>query len=150
MATATANKSTTANKTTVNPAKSAAAKKAAATRKANKDKKEQEAIKQQQKLEQKEAARAAAAAKPIKIADVICETLLLVNPDSSKDRPEGYPYDVCLTMVLERIHKVMPEAKTSLNCLRWYANKMRSEEVLVPYRPRSVPKTTAKVVDPTK
>lgn len=141
MATATK----TSKTTTTNPAKSAAAKKAAATRKANKLKKEQEAL----ALEQKEAARAAAAAKPIKIADVICETLLLINPESHKDRPEGYAYDVCLTMVLERVHKVMPEAKTSLNCLRWYANKMRSEDILVPHRPRSVPKTAALAEDPT-
>lgn len=145
MATAT----TTKKSNTVNPAKSAAAKKAAATRKANKVKKEQDELKAQQKLEQKEAAKAAAAAKPIKIADVICETLLLVNPDSAKG--EGFPYDVCLTMVLERVHKVMPEAKTSLNCLRWYANKMRSEDVAVPYRPRSLPKSAALPADdPTK
>lgn len=143
MATATKTKTNTTN-----PAKSAAAKKAAATRKANKLKKEQDALVAKQKQEQKDAARAAAAAKPIKIADVICETLLLINPESHKERPEGYSYDVCLTMVLDRIHPVMPEAKTSLNCLRWYANKMRSEDVLVPHRPRSIPKTATPAVDP--
>ena len=132
---ATSTKNTT--KTPVDPAKSAAAKKAAATRKANREAKlvkEQEAaaLVEQQALEAlKQPER--------KISDVICEVLLLKD-----ENEKGFDYNTCLSLVLEQIHD---DAKTSLSCLRWYANKMRSEGVILPHRPRNVPRR--KVVDPT-
>lgn len=64
----------------------------------------------------------------------LAEKLLLkvVN----KDENEGLPYDE----ILNQIRAKYPTAKTSNNCLRWYANKMRANGVQPPYRPRSVKK----------
>ena len=133
--------------------RSAAAKKAAETRKANQAKKAAElAAKAEQ--EQK-AAATAVAGQPIKICDAICETLMLIKPGTeSEARPkgEGYSYRECLAIVLDKVTKSQPEdaepPKTSLDCLRWYATKMRNEGTVLPYRPRNVPQT--KTVDPTE
>lgn len=113
-------------------ARSEAAKKAAETRKANKE---------AAKIEAEQLAKAEAEAqqvvntKPQKISSVICEVLLLVDPDSPNG--EGYDYETCLQMVKERIKDTNPNNNTSIDCLRWYATKMRNGNTRVPYRPRS-------------
>ena len=38
--------------------------------------------------------------------------------------------------IIARIRKAFPDAKTSVQCLRWYATKMREENVDMPTRPR--------------
>jgi len=135
-------------------ARSDAAKKAAQTRKANKLKKEQEAkaLAEQQALAEQEQAelKAKAADKPeIKICDAICETLQMIRPGTeNNERPEGYTYKECLEIVLEKVRPSKPNANTSLDCLRWYATKLRGEGVVLPYRPRNAP-TPKVAVDPT-
>ncbi len=44
--------------------------------------------------------------------------------------PEGYPY----REILEKIKVEFPDASTNLNCLRWYAAKLRSKKEVVPDR----------------
>lgn len=114
--------------------RSEAAIKAAQTRKAK-----AAAVKAEQ---EKQEVEAVVSAQPVKICDVICDTLMLIRPGSETEgrpRGEGYSYKECLEMVLEKVHKHNPDAKTSLDCLRWYAAKMRSEGVILPYRPRNSP-----------
>jgi hypothetical protein len=40
--------------------------------------------------------------------------------------------------IISRIRAAFPKAKTSLACLRWYATHMRSQDLILPDRPRSV------------
>lgn len=154
MATATKNTKTAEQK---KAARSASAKKAAETRKANKAQKQQKAqvIEAQDQAEQEQKdvkAAVALTAAPLKICDVICETLRLIRPGTENyERPEGYTYRECLEMVLARVRVEQPDAKTSLDCLRWYATKMRSEQEVLPLRPRNTPVRKAKPeVDPTE
>lgn len=138
MATSTKNKP--APKDAKALARSEAAKKAAETRKKNKLAKEAEAKAEASKQEQIELKQEVTAAKTVKICDVICEVLQQVRPGTEKqERPEGYTYKECLDIVLERVRPTNPNAQTSLDCLRWYATKLRSEGIVLPYRPRNAP-----------
>lgn len=60
----------------------------------------------------------------------LCESLLMVSDSDG----EGLSYDE----IIRQVQQKYPSAKTSKNCLRWYANKMRVAGESVPYRPRSV------------
>ena len=134
--------------------RSEAGKKAAATRKAKKLEAEAQVQADHVKAsEEQEAVKVALTEQTdrVKICDVICETLLLIRPGTENNaRPEGYTYRECLAIMLERIRPSNPDAETSLNCLRWYATKLRSEGTIVPHRPNSAPtRKPKKSVDPT-
>lgn len=138
MATSTKNKP--APKDAKALARSEAATKAAETRKKNKLAKEQQQKQELAEAEQKKVQEEVTAQAPIKICDVICETLQMVRPGTEKqERPEGYTYKECLDMVLTKVRETKPDAQTSLDCLRWYATKLRSEGIVLPYRPRNAP-----------
>lgn len=140
MATATKN-TTVLTEADKKKRRSEAAKKAAQTRKLKKQRAiELEAEKQAAELELKKQAEEAKAIAPLKTCDVICEVLQLIRPGTEdSQRPEGYTYKECLAMVLERIRPTRPDAATSLDCLRWYATKLRGEGIILPYRPRNTP-----------
>lgn len=55
------------------------------------------------------------------IKEISCELLCAVVGESEEGRTLGMPYND----ILARIQLENPEAKTSLNCLRWYAGKIR-------------------------
>lgn len=55
------------------------------------------------------------------IKELSCRLLCEVDHTNEDGRTVGRPYQD----VLEDILKQRPEAKTSLNCLRWYAGKIR-------------------------
>lgn len=55
------------------------------------------------------------------IKEVSCELLSKVVGTTEEGRTLGMPY----SDILARILSENPEAKTSLNCLRWYAGKIR-------------------------
>lgn len=55
------------------------------------------------------------------IKEISCELLCVVETVSEEGRSIGMSYDQVLARVLE----LRPGAKTSLNCLRWYAGKIR-------------------------
>ncbi len=65
---------------------------------------------------------------------VIAEEALLevieVDCDGNK---LGYPYHTIIKKILE----YFPEARTTSRSLAWYASKMRSAGLLVPFRPRA-------------
>lgn len=148
MATATKNSKTTMSAADKKKARSEAAKKAAETRRLNKLAKEQAKKQKEAELEQ-EQVKEVLAEQPVKICDVICDVLQQVRPGTEKNaRPEGYTYKECLVMVLDRVRPTNPDAATSLDCLRWYATKLRGEGVVLPYRPRNAPTKKAQV-DPT-
>ncbi len=44
--------------------------------------------------------------------------------------PQGFPY----REILEKIKVKFPDASTNLNCLRWYAAKLRTKKEVVPER----------------
>lgn len=115
--------------------RSAAAKKAAETRK----RKKLEAEQQKQTVEIEQTKEAVAEA-PKTIAAITCEVLLKIDPTHPKQY--GYPYTVCLDMILAEVRKTRPDAAPTIECLRWYASKMRNEGIQVPYRPHASPKKT--------
>lgn len=141
---ATTTKNTTLTEAEKKRRRSEAAKKAAETRKAKQAEKAAElAAKAQQ---EQEAAARAVSTQGVKVCDAICETLMLYKPGTeSESRPkgEGYTYRECLEIVLDKVKSSLPEGaeapQTSLNCLRWYASKMRGEGTVLPYRPRNAP-----------
>jgi len=49
--------------------------------------------------------------------------------------------------IIARIRTKFPNAKTSVQCLRWYATKMREENVDMPNRPRK-PRKDHSAIDP--
>jgi len=64
---------------------------------------------------------------------LIAEDALLeiVTEDANGNRL-GHPY----ADILVRIKELFPQAATSARSLAWYASKMRSAGILVPFRPR--------------
>lgn len=50
--------------------------------------------------------------------------------------------------IIARIRTKFPDAKTSVQCLRWYVTKMREENMDVPNRPRKL-RTDRPTTDPT-
>lgn len=60
----------------------------------------------------------------------LCEDLLMKVVD---DNGDGLSYGE----IIEAVREELPEAKTSVNCLRWYATNMRGRGMIVPYRPRT-------------
>lgn len=64
------------------------------------------------------------------IQNLIIETLLeheVTKIDNQKINI-GHTYDECLKIVLEKAEKnpMIPVAKTTKNCISWYASKMRN------------------------
>ena len=52
-------------------------------------------------------------------------------------KPENYSY----LEILELIKSEFPDAKTTLNCIRWHATKLRAKGCKVPERPYTRAKT---------
>ncbi len=79
---------------------------------------------------------------PVKRVSIqsVAEKMLLAKDESGN----GFPYAIILASVKEQF----PSAKTTINCITWYAAHMRKQGITLPPRPRLV--TNAKVATPAQ